>query len=86
MYYTIALVAAADGIVWGMRTVTYTAMYTEVYNHGRFGGVVFFLTIETCSAQGSLLVTTYVLVAVACWYEDAGDGIGEGYIPHQPST
>ncbi|CAM9869551.1 unnamed protein product [Ectocarpus sp. 12 AP-2014] len=27
--------------------------------------------------QGSLLVTTYVLVAVACWYEDRGHGIGE---------
>lgn len=31
--------------------------------------------------QGSLLVTTYVLVAVACWYEDKGSGIGELPIP-----
>lgn len=36
--------------------------------------------------QGSLLVTTYVLVAVACWFEDAGDGLGEGYSPPPPST
>jgi len=34
--------------------------------------------------QGSLLVTTYVLVAVACWYEDRGSGIGEELPPPSP--
>ncbi|CAM9843513.1 unnamed protein product [Ectocarpus sp. 12 AP-2014] len=34
--------------------------------------------------QGSLLVTTFVLVAVACWYEDRGNGIGEE-LPLPPS-
>lgn len=36
--------------------------------------------------QGSLLVTTYVLVAVACWYEDVGSGIGEDSMSPSPAA
>lgn len=35
------------------------------------------LLVRLAALQGSLLVTTYVLVAVACWYEDRGSGVGE---------
>eukprot|EP00904_Undaria_pinnatifida_P000133 jgi/Undpi1/1011/HiC_scaffold_10.g04475.m1 len=55
--------------------------------------VLSIIIVSTCVSngtsnwlQGSLLVTTYLLVAVACWYEDRGSGIGEDTISPLPSA